>query len=180
MGPSATKHTPNSYFSPADPARLKPRERPLPAPTHPRAPALPLSMCLVGPICRCRFPSRVRPIISMSCGPTSSASLPIHSVPSLSLVAPWSSLVSSVFPTTAVDPRTHARREVRPRHLPTRPSSFLSPTRTCSLFPSSFCPRSLSLALCHRRQSSPVTRTRHGGHPERQEPRQAFSSTVPR
>jgi hypothetical protein len=83
-------------------------------------------------------------------------------------------------PRTAADPCPRARREDRSRRPPMRPSSFLSPARTRSLFPTSFHPCSLSLALYCRRQSLPEIRIRRADRPSRLDPRQAFPRTVPR
>jgi hypothetical protein len=74
--------------------------------------------------------------------------------------------------------RAHARREPWPHRLPTSPSSLLSPARTRSPSPASFCPLLPSLTLSH--QSSPEKDTRHAGHPEHETPRQVSPSVVPR
>jgi hypothetical protein len=74
----------------------------------------------------------------------------------------------------------HARRELRSHRLPTRSNSLLSTARTRFLSPASFHPRSLSLVLYHGHQRPPDTRARCAGHPNRQEPRPVYLSTISR
>jgi hypothetical protein len=137
---------------------------------------LALSPCVSAKSPRARAPLS----LSLSHGPHPSAPRTVHPAPSLSLSARWASPINTVFPATVADPRPHARKKDWPRRLPTCPSSFLSPACTRSLFPTSFRPRSPSLALCRRRQCSLVIRARCVGRPAHQKPSQALPSTVPR
>jgi hypothetical protein len=110
----------------------------------------PLSLCSVGPTCRCHFLSHAPHTLSVQrTPPVSAVNHSLCALP-LSLVAPWSPYqlrLTSKPPLTSAQ----ARREPQPRRLPTCPSSLLSLARTCSLSPASFRPRSPSLALCYRR-----------------------------
>jgi hypothetical protein len=145
-----------AQFDPVWPSPGRQRARPLPDRRPPpvsvspascaRAPFLPLpgGADLSAPVPLTCVPS-LSLSLSLHCGPASSASLHIHSTCRAS--APWASSVSPVLPATAANTRAHARREVRPRRLPTRPSSFLSPARPRSLSPASFRPCSSSVAL---------------------------------
>ena len=74
----------------------------------------------------------------------------------------------------------HARRELRSHRLPTRSNSLLSTARTRSLSPTSFHPRPLSLVLYRGHQRPLDTRARCAGHPNRQEPRPVYLSTISR
>jgi hypothetical protein len=134
--------------------------------------SLPLSLYLVRPICRRRFP-RARPLsLSLSALWARLISAvdhsPAHSLSlSLSIAVPLGPHVSSVFPTTTSDPRSRTHRGDHPRRPPTRPSSLLGPARTRSL------PFLIShtLALCHRRPCSPQIHDHAIGRPARHKPR---------
>jgi hypothetical protein len=120
-----------------------------------------LSLCPAGPTCRRQLPSARAPLSLCTAGPA----LQQHELftLALSLSSPSASLVSSVFPATADDPRPRARREDRPRRLPTRTSSFLSPARTRSLSLSHFAharPLSRSAADAKARWRSAWSRAR--------------------
>jgi hypothetical protein len=157
-----------AQLSPVQPSQRQfPRSRALfPHPLHSgaglsapvafaRAPTF--SLCLMGPTCQ-----RAEPFPPCTCflslrhGTALSAPLPRE--------PPWTS--------------AHARREPRPRCLPTRPSSLLSTARTRSLSPTSFRTSTLSLLLYPRRSSK--TRVRRAGHPTRHKLQQATPSSVPR
>jgi hypothetical protein len=131
-----------TQIRPAGPARPSPAH---PLPTRHAAPACqrqqsltrfasPLSLCPLVPIYRHRFPSRARPVLSLSYGPAPSAPIyhPPHAHPCLCAVGPPCQLrLPREPPLTSA----HARREARLHRLPTCPSSFLSPARTRSLSP---------------------------------------------
>jgi hypothetical protein len=148
-----------NLFQPSRPSPTRPRERARPSVTggprllaliQPCAPAPPLSLYLVRPICQRRFPSRVPRFLSILWAVLSTL-LPVPLALALVPLRSGGPLSTPTSPRTAVNPHAHAHREVRSRRLPTRPSSFLSPARTRSLSPASFHPRSPSLALCRHR-----------------------------
>jgi hypothetical protein len=117
------------------------------------------SLCPVGPVCRCRFPSPTRPsTLSVPWArPVSAVSRSLRALaPSSCVVGPLLDLPSMQTPWTS----THARREPRPRHLPTCPTSLLSIAHTCSLSPTSFRTSSPSLTLCPRYSRSSENRAR--------------------
>jgi hypothetical protein len=144
--------------------RMCPR---LSAPSRARMSQLPLSLCPVGPICRCRFSSGARPVHYLSRGPRPSAPspVPLTHAPVTLCRGPAMLAPPSLQPSLT---HAHTHREVRSCCQPTCPSSFLSPACTRSLPPATFRPHSPSLALCHRRQSSPVTNARRAGYPVHQ------------
>jgi hypothetical protein len=104
------------------------------------------SLCLVGPVCRCRLPSPACPrSLSVSrAQPVSASSRSLRAlVSSRCDVGPPCQIRLPCEPSWT---SAHARREPWPRRLPTRPSSLLSTARTRSLSSASFRASSLSLA----------------------------------
>jgi hypothetical protein len=140
--------------------------------------SLPLSLYLVGSICRRCFPRVRAPSLSLCCGPISLAPRIVRSR-THSLVARWVSPISSVFPATAANPRPRVCRGDRPCHLPMRPISHLNLARTRCFSPALFRTLSPSLALCHHRSRSLEICGHTVGRPARQKSRQAIPSIVP-
>jgi hypothetical protein len=142
--------------------------------------SLSLSLCPVGPVYRRRYPSPARPP-----SPFVPRTLPINvanrSLRALTLsCCAMGPLCQLHLPRKPPWTSAHARRELRPRRLPTRPTSLLSTARARSLSPISFHPRPLSRVLCRRRQSSPEIHACRANRPSHSEPHQAFPSIVPR
>jgi hypothetical protein len=153
---------PSQPFSPFSPASPRP---------------LPLSLYLVGPICRdrslhvCAALSTLwaRPVSAVTCSPYAPESLccgPVLSAPSS--------------PQPPLTPPAHTRREARPCRTPRPPTPFWASVRTRSLTPTLFHLLPASLALSRRRPSSPVTHPRRADHLELQTPCQVSPSTVTR
>jgi hypothetical protein len=139
----------------------------------PRALSLPLSPSLfpVGPVCRRQSSSSAR-LLSVS---VSRARLiitmrrfPYTPAPPRCAVGPPCQLRLSREPSWT---SAHARRDPRPRYLPTHPSSLLSTARTRIPSPTSFCASSPSLTLFSHRLASPEFHGRASNRPARQKPR---------
>jgi hypothetical protein len=139
----------------------------------------PFSLFPVEPVCRHQLPSLARLFPLCLAGPSYQHDEPFLRVPAPSLYAmgpPYQLRLPREPSWTSV----HARRDLRPRRLPTCPSFLLSTARTRTCSPVSFRASPLSLALCSHRSRSPETCARHAGHPARRKPCQATPSFAPR